>query len=154
MVKQVLRDVTGGCSIRIDKEGRWYYEGSEIINPMVLSTFCQALQRDEAGRYCIVIEPEICYVEVEDTPFVVSGIRGDLHVGLYVRLNTLETYPLDPTRLSIGQNNVMYITLPDGMKVRFTRPAYYSLALMMEEDGSGFIVLKIQNVAYPICPAG
>ncbi|HWR68796.1 MAG TPA: DUF1285 domain-containing protein [Desulfomonilia bacterium] len=151
-MKQELRDVTGNCSIRIDREGRWYYEGNEIVNPMVLRTFCRALQKDGQGRYCIVIEPELCYVEVEDTPFVVSGVRGDPQVGLYVRLNTLETYPLDPSRLSIGQDNVLYLTLPEGMKVRFTRPAYYSLALMMEEE-DGFIVLRIRDVAHPICPA-
>ncbi|MCU0577613.1 MAG: DUF1285 domain-containing protein [Desulfobacterota bacterium] len=151
-MKQELRDVTGNCSIRIDREGRWYYEGNEIVNPMVLRTFCQALRKDGQGRYCIVIEPEICYVEVEDTPFVISGVRGDPQVGLYVRLNTLETYPLDPSRLSIGKDNVLYLTLPEGMKVRFTRPAYYSLALMMEE-ADGFIVLRIGDTAHPICPA-
>jgi len=152
-MKQGLRDVTESCSIRIDREGRWYYEGNEIINPMVLRAFCQALMRDDQGRYCIVIEPEVCYVEVEDTPFVVSGVRGDPQVGLYVRLNTLDTHPLDPSKLSIGKDNVLYVTLPDGMKVRFTRPAYYSLALMMEEEG-GYIVLKIKDTVHPICPAG
>ena len=152
-MKQGLRDVTASCSIRIDREGRWYYEGSEIINPMVLRAFCQALHRDDRGKYCIVIEPEVCYVEVEDTPFVVSSVRGDPLIGLYVRLNTLETYPLDPAKLSIGKDNVLYITLPDGMKVRFTRPAYYSLALMMEEE-DGYIVLKIRDSAHPICPVG
>lgn len=152
-MEQGLRDVTDSCRIRIDREGRWYYEGSEIINPMVLRAFCQSLRKDEQGRYCIVIEPEVCYVDVEDTPFVVCGVRGDPQVGLYVRLNTMETYPLDPTRLSIGEDNVLYITLPDGMRVRFTRPAYYSLALMMEEE-NGSIVLKIGGTSYPICPAG
>jgi hypothetical protein len=152
-MSQELRDVTDSCRIRIDKEGRWYYEGNEIINPMVLRAFCQALQKDEHGRYRIVMEPEVCYVEVEDTPFVVSGIRGDQQVGLYLRLNTLETFPLDPTRISIGENNVMYVTLPDGTKVRFTRPAYYSLALMMEEDENDMIVLRIRDVCYPICAA-
>lgn len=152
IMKHGLRDVTESCRIRIDREGRWYYEGSEIINPMVLRAFCQSLQSDSQGRYCIVIEPEVCYVEVEDTPFVVSGVRGDPQVGLFVRLNTLETHPLDPSTLSIGQDNVLYITLPDGMKVRFTRPAYYSLALMMEEE-EGFIVLRIRDTVHRICPA-
>jgi uncharacterized protein len=152
-MKSKLRDVTSSCRIRIDKEGKWYFEGKEIINPLVLRAFCEALETDEDGRHRIVIRDELCYIDVEDTPFVISAIRGDQAAGLYLRLNTLETFPLDPTRLCIGQDNVLYAMLETGMKVRFTRSAYYSLAFMMEEDLSGNIVLKIRNTIYPICPA-
>jgi len=148
-----LRDVTEGCRIRIDKEGKWFYEGCEIINPLVLRAFCEAIETDEHGRHRIVIGNELCYIEVEDTPFVISTIRGDPAIGLYVRLNTLETFPLDPTQICIGQDNILYTTLPNGMKVRFNRSSYYSLALMMEEDENGMIVLKIRDIKYPICPA-
>jgi hypothetical protein len=120
---------------------------------LVLRAFCEALETDEEGRHRIVIRDELCYIEVEDTPFVISAIRGDQAVGLYLILNTLETFPLDPARLCIGQDNVLYATLENGMKVRFTRSAYYCLALMMEEDQSGNIVLKIRDIPYPICPA-
>lgn len=148
-----MRDVTEGCRIRIDKEGKWFYEGCEIINPLVLRAFCNAIETDEHGRHRIVIGDELCYIEVEDTPFVISGIRGDPAIGLYVRLNTLETFPLDPTQICIGRDNILYMTLENGMKVRFNRSSYYSLALMMEEDENGIIVLKIRDIKYPICPA-
>lgn len=62
-----LRDVTDTCRIRIDKEGKWYYEGQEIVNPLVLLTFCNALQKDDQGRYRIVLQSEVCYIDVEDT---------------------------------------------------------------------------------------
>ena len=145
-----LRDVTAGCAIRIDKDGHWYYEDKEIINPQILSAFCDALEKDDDGRYRLVIEPEVCYVEVEDTPFVVASIRGDIHDGLSVLLNTAAVHKLDPATLSIGENNVLYCTLQDGMKVRFTRAAYYTLALMMEEDDQGNITLKVNGTSYPI----
>lgn len=147
-----LRDVSSHCRIKIDKDGKWYYENCEIINPLVLRSFCEALNQDEAGRYRIVMDSEVCYVEVEDTPFVVSAIRGDPQCGLYLRLNNLETHPLNPDQLCIGKNNILYAILPGGMKVRFTRQAYYSLALMMEEDDDGNIVLMICGRAHPICP--
>jgi hypothetical protein len=150
-----FRDVTPYCRIRIDKEGRWYYENNEIINPLVLRSFCEALERDAQGRYLIIMESEICYVEVEDTPFVVSSIRGDPRYGLYLRMNTMETYPLDPGQLFFGNDNVLYTTLPDGMRVRFTRAAYYALALMMEEDDEGNIILMIcgkPHLIYPKTP--
>jgi len=153
VMERQLRDVTEGCTIRIDKDGRWYYQGLEIINPLVLRAFCEALEMDDQGRYRIIIDNELCYIDVEDTPFVISSIRGDQSVGLYLRLNTLETYPLDPACLTIGADNILYATLESGMKVRFTRSAYYALALMMEEDGNGMIVLRIGDTEYPICPS-
>lgn len=152
-MESMLRDITSSCRIRIDKEGKWYYEGNEIINSLVLRNFCDSLERDADGRYRIVMVPEICYIEVEDTPFVVSAIRGDPLTGLFLRLNTMKTYPLEPEKLRIGEENVLYAILPDGMKVRFTRPAYYTLALMMEEDRCGNIVLKTGDAVHPICPA-
>ena len=145
-----LRDVTDSCSIRIDKDGKWYYGNQEIVNPLVLLTFCNALQKDEEGRYRIVFQSEVCYVDVEDTPFVVASIRGDQETELLVLLNTGEVHKLDPATLSIGEHNVMYCRLPDGMKVRFSRAAYYLLALMMEEDEEGGIVLKIGDRSYPV----
>lgn len=145
-----LRDVTPGCNIRIDKDGRWYYEGREIINLQILSAFCDALEEDSDGRYRLVIEPEICYVEVEDTPFVVAAIRGDTDNGLFVLLNTAAVHKLDPLTLSIGENNVLYCTLSDGMRVRFSRAAYYTLALMMEEDEEGNVCLRVGDTTYPI----
>lgn len=151
-MERTLRDITSHCRIRIDKDGKWYYENNEIINPIVLRSFCEALEKDETGRYRIVMESEICYIEVEDTPFVVSAIRGDPQCGIYLRLNNFQVFPLEPDRLFIGNENVLYILLPDGMKVRFSRPAYYSLALLMEQDEAGCIVLKIKDTIYPICP--
>lgn len=146
-----FRDITSTCRIRIDKEGKWFYEDNEIINPLILRSFCNALEKDEKGRYRIVMESEICYVEVEDTPFVVSAIRGDPQCGLYLRLNTMETHPLIPEHLCIGKDNVLYFML-DGMRVRFTRPAYYALALMMDEDQEGNIVLTICGKPHVIFP--
>ena len=151
-MESVLRDVTSHCRIRIDKDGKWYYENNEIINPLVLRSFCEALEADEHGNYRIVMDSEVCYIEVEDTPFVISAIRGDQQCGLYIRLNNFEIHPLDPNQLCVGEDNVLYMILPDGMRVRFTRQAYYSLALMMEEDDRGNIVLMICDKIYPICP--
>jgi len=147
-----FRDVTPSCRIRIDKEGRWFYEKNEIINPLVLRSFCQALGKDEQGKYRIVMNSEICYVEVEDTPFVVSAIRGDPQCGLFFRLNTMETFPLEPGQLCFGEENVLYTMLPDGSKARFNRAAYYALALMMEEDDEGNIILIICGEPHLICP--
>jgi hypothetical protein len=80
----------------------------------------------------------------------VASIRGDQETELLVLLNTGEVHKLDPRTLSIGEHNVMYCVLPDGMKVRFSRAAYYLLALMMEEDEERNIVLRMGERTYRI----
>ena len=150
MQRSDMKDVTEACKIRIDKEGKWYYYGSEIVNPLVLGYFCNALEKDEDGRYRIILEQEMCYLDVEDTPFVVAALRGEPETGLSLLLNTGDLYQLDPETLCIGEANVMYCILPNGMRVRFSRAAYYLLALIMEEDEEGNIVLKVGGRAYII----
>lgn len=143
-------DVTETCKIRIDKEGKWYYNENEIVNPLILESFCNCLEKDEEGRYRIALGQEICYLEIEDTPFIVASLRGEPETGLSVLLNTGCLHELDPDTLCIGVDNVMYCTLSDDMKVRFSRAAYYMLALMMEEDEAGNIVLKTGKKNYRI----
>lgn len=143
-----LRDVSAGTRIRIDKDGRWFYEDSEIIHPSVLKVFCDALEIDEQGRYRIIVENELCHIEVEDAPFIVRTIRGDCEHGLELMLNNHRTAPLDPATLFFGCDNIMYARLADGITVKFSRAAYYQLALMMEDNETGGICLKVKEKSY------
>lgn len=151
MNEETVRDVTPWCRIRINREGRWFYEDQEIINPGILQAFHEALQQCDDGRYRIVLGREMCYVEVEDTPFIVTTLRGDNFQGFTLILNNGKAYALDPATLIIGRDNVLYARLPDGMPVRLSRPAYYHLALAMEENPDGEIFLRIGQHIYPIC---
>lgn len=148
--KESMRDVTPWCRISIDREGRWFYDGQEIVNPGVLQAFHQALERCGDGRYRIVLNQEICYVEVEDTPFVVLSVRGDKTQGFTLILNSGHVHALDPATLCIGKDNIMYARLANGMPVRLSRPAYYILATAMEEDPDGKIFLQVGQQRYPI----
>ncbi len=150
MDKEPMRDITPWCRIRIDYEGRWFYEDKEIINPGVLQSFSEALELCDDGRYRIVLGNEICYVEVEDTPFVVMTVRGDNAQGFMLILNSGRAYPLDPATLTIGRDNILYALLPGGMPVRLSRPAYYQLAMAMEEGPNGEIFLQVGQQRYPI----
>jgi hypothetical protein len=150
MDREPRRDITPWCRISIDKEGRWFYEGQEIINPGVLQTFYEALEFCDDSRYRIVLGHEVCYVEVEDTPFVVMTLRGDNSQGFTLVLNTGQNYTLDPSTLMIGRNNILYARLPDGMPVRLSRPAYYLLAMSMEESPDGVIFLRVGQRMYPL----
>ncbi len=147
------RDVSADCQITIDKNGNWFYRGQQIIHHQILHSFHEALEMTHNGRFLVRMEDEICYIEAEDTPFVVTTLRGDQNNGLILVLNSGETHDLDAATLRIEADNQIYATLENGIPVRFTRPAYYQLGLMMDENADG-IHLRIGNIRYPITSPG
>lgn len=143
-----LRDVSATTRIRIDKDGHWFYEENEIIHPSILKLFCDSLELNKQGKYRIIVENEFCYVDVEDAPFIVRNIYGDCECGLELFLNNLHSELLDPETLFFGNDNIMYAKLANGIPVKFSRAAYYQLALMMEENETGGICLTVRGKSY------
>lgn len=144
------------CLIRIDKEGRWYHQGVEMVRKDFIRMFYEHLQRDAQGRYIIVWEGRPCYLEVEDTAYVVmrvdppeSGGREDQEFRL--ALSDGSTEPLDPSTLQVGEGHVLYCMVKGGrFPARFLRPAYYQLASCLQEDAEGNIVLEVKGRRYPL----
>lgn len=147
-----LRDVTGNCRIRIDKDGRWFYENSEIINPLVLQSFWEALEQDDQGRWRINIPPEVCYLEVEDTPLVIAAIR-ESPTGITLVLNNLHCEQMNPAQLDLAAETAPRYTLADGMEVRFSRTAFHCLGSLLAEDDEGNVVLRCGDGEHCICTA-
>ena len=148
MTERQLRDVSSSTRICIDKDGRWFYEGSEIIHPTILKIFCDSLEMDGNGRYRIIVENELCYIEVEDAPFIVRTLRGDCDCGITLVLNSLASEELDPESLFFGRDNILYARLRSGIPVKFSRAAYYQLAMMLEESDNGDFILKVKGKEY------
>jgi len=136
------------CFIRIDKDGRWYHHGVEMIHRPFIRLFYQNLTRDEEGRYIIEWMGERCYLEVEDTPFVVRTIShrkeaaGEERFMLALTDDSEEA--LAPDTLFVGRENVLYCRVRRGsFRARFSRPAYYELARhIVEKDGGYGLVLN------------
>ncbi len=137
------------CLITIDKEGRWFHEGREMIHRDIVLLLYQHLEVDAQGRYIIEWQGERCFVEVEDVPFVVrrvvfegsATIQEDRFL-LYLSDDTQE--PLAPETLSVGHANVLYCRVKNqSFRARFNRPAYYQLAEHVEtEDGAYVLALN------------
>ncbi len=134
--KPEIRDIPP-CNIRIDREGKWYHTiwGTELIHkPMRLFLF-SLLERDEKGRYILRLKNQRCYLEVEDTPFVV--MRVDKNQTFTITLSDETQEGLDMNTLWVGDENVLYCKIREGkFKARFSRPAYYQLADYIEFDES------------------
>lgn len=130
-------DVTPYLRLFIDKEGKWYQNGVEIIHPGVLRQFMEALETDSDSHYRIRIGKEVCSVEVEDTPFVVTGVSEDKDGNVLLLLNdgTLEIF--NPETLRINDSNIPYSMVRNGkFPARFSRPAYYQFAERLDFDDS------------------
>ncbi len=124
--------------IRIDKEGIWYYKGAEMFRREIVELFYRHLKKDEAGKYLIELENDCCYLEVEDTAFVVKSVfcseyENGYQFFLLLSDGTIEK--LNPDKIWIGQDNVLYCKIKSGpFDARFSRASYYQLAEYIQYD--------------------
>ena len=137
------------CLIYIDNDGRWFHKGAEIIRRDIVRLFYQHMEMDARGQYIISWRGERCYVEVEDTPFVVWRATFDHHEpsgppGFTLLLSDDSRERLAPDTLYIGDKNVLYCRVKNSaFPARFGRNAYYQLAdYIQEEDGRFYLPLK------------
>lgn len=125
-------------TIRIDREGRWFYNGRQIIHPNVLRVFNDGLFLGEDNNHYLRVDDDVAYIEVEDTPFVVRRVTptGDekAPAGFVIGLSDETEEALDLGTLEINRDNVPYCRIRKGMKARFTSQAYYMLAEHIEYD--------------------
>lgn len=139
------------CDIKIDKDGIWYYGEEEIFRKEIVQLFYQNLKQDQSGRYLIELGAERCYIEVEDTPFVVKSVyRTSLEndkrevINIYLSDGTLEE--LNPDTLLVGKDNVLYCSVRrEAFRARFSRAGYYQIATYIEyntENNEYFISLN------------
>jgi hypothetical protein len=141
------------CLISIDKEGRWHHKGVEMVRREFIGLFYQHMSIDSLGRYVIDWEGERCYVEVEDTAYVVKqvipqrqGPAGNIRFMLSLSDDSLEE--LMPDTLFVGNDHVLYCAIRGGtFPARFSRPAYYQLAQHVEEQ-QGIYFLAVDGKRY------
>lgn len=128
------------CMIFIDKEGRMWHEGAEMIHPGINELLLEHLAL-EGETYVIEFRGQRCFVEVEDTALVVQRVvgQGEEPDGLSLTTSDGRTEELNPALLWITDENVIYTKVREGsLPARFTRQAYYQLAEYIVEADQGF----------------
>ncbi|HOK06265.1 MAG TPA: DUF1285 domain-containing protein [Syntrophales bacterium] len=124
--------------IRIDKDGVWYYRGAEMHRREIVNFFYDHLKMDPQGRYLIELPEDRCYIQVEDTAYVVHRVmdgQGGEKGRLRILLSDGSVEPLDPKTLEMNEKNVLYCRVRNGaFPARFSRPAYYQLADHLSYD--------------------
>jgi hypothetical protein len=143
------------CLIFINKEGLWYHKGAEMIHRDFIRLFYKHMELDSQGRYVINWNDQRCWVDVEDTAFVVRRVTfkdGTLaqNAQYLLHLSDDTREPLAPDTLFVGQDNVLYCKVKNrSFPARFVRAAYYQLAEYIEEE-SEIYYLPLNGKKYSI----
>lgn len=126
--------------IRFGRDGRWYADGEPIANARIARLFSQSVHRAADGSYELRVAEERAPIEVDDTPYVVTGAGADATGAPWIELNDETREALDPQTLAVGADDVLYCRVKAGREpARFLRPAYYQLADRIAADGGEFV---------------
>lgn len=156
---RLIRDDVPRYELRVDREGRWFHEGVEIVREDIRNLFSRNLFRCEEGRYCVRIGRDEFPVTVEDAPFLVMRVipedftsaRREKPRRLFLLLNDGAEEPLDPKTLMFRESNIPYCLVRDKLEARFSRPAYYQLAKYIEYEPTGDkYLLKLRDEEFEI----
>lgn len=141
----LVKDGIAPCLIHIDKEGRWYHKGVEMVRREFIRSFFQQMELDHEGQYIIYWGGERCHVDVADTAFVVRRVSHLKETGkgpgFVLNLSDDTEEELRPDTLYMGKENVLYCRVKDGIfPARFNRAAYYQLAAHIEATGEDYVL--------------
>lgn len=144
------------CLIFIDKEGRWYHKGAEMIRRDFIQLFYRSMVLDGHGRYLINWQGKTCYVEVADTAFVVKRVSYEPGPPSCFMLSLSDgtQEALAPDTLWVGKDHVLYCRVKEKtFPARFLRSAYYQLSRHVKEEAGTFFI-TLNGVQYPISNTG
>ena len=143
--------------IKIDKEGVWYYKGAHMFRKEILRVFFEHLKIDQCGKYLIELNKEHCYLDVEDTAFVVGAVYktqlpDDGRVQIDILLSDDSCEKLEMNSLQVGKDNVLYCRVKEGKFIaRFSRNSYYQLAEFIEQSENGsYFFINLNDEKYMI----
>jgi hypothetical protein len=139
----------------VDKEGRLWHLGAEMTHQGINQLIMDHVELDDQGRYVITFRNQRCFVEVEDTFFVVRDLDAYLddsgHLAtLTITLSDGSRENLEPGALYQNQDHVMYTRVKGGrFPARFLRSSYYRLAQYVTEK-DGRIILTVNGRDYDL----
>ncbi len=150
----------GAGRFRIARDGTWFYEGSPIRRLELVRLFARVLHRAPDGRHWLITPFERIEVEVEETAFLAVALerrQGDDGPQLVFRTQLEDEVVLSdahPLRLvRDGRGHIRpRLGLWRGLEARLTRPVWYRLAELAEEDGDGRFVVRSAGAAFALEP--
>ena len=143
----------GDIDMKIMRNGKWFYMGTEIKRPAMVKLFSGILRLDSDNCYYLVTPVEKVRISVEDAPFIVTSLiseNKDNINHLYFITNVNEKILLTKNNpLEIKINNITeepspYIFVRKNLKALISRSVFYELielATKKNIDGKDCLVL-------------
>jgi|TARA_B110000971_G_scaffold147922_1_gene151163 hypothetical protein len=132
----------GEIDIRIDREGNWYHEGSQIKRQPLVDLFATIL-RKEKDTYYLVTPVEQMAIVVEEVPFLAIDldVRGEGAGKELLFTTSVGDFVVAGSEHPIYMvNERPFIEIRDGLVARIQRSVFYRLVEEGVEEGGALVV--------------
>ena len=126
--------------IRIKKDGKWYFGGAEMFRRNILNVLASNIQRTDDGEYVIQMGDDMNPLEVEDVPFLVTGIC-EKERPLKLRMHDLQELTLDHELKLTLKGDVPYISYRWEADTRLSRGVYWKLSEYFDFRGEDVFIV-------------
>lgn len=136
---------TGDLDMRIQRDGKWFYLGSEIKRQALVNLFSTILLR-EGDEYYLITPVEKYRIQVEDAPFVavlVDQIDADRGAALRFQTNVGDVVVAGaehPIRVKVDDQTgepAPYILVRKNLEALISRNVFYQLVDQAEVGADG-----------------
>ena len=146
----------GDIDLKILRDGRWMYMGTEIKRPAMVRLFSTILRLDSDGEYYLVTPVEKVRIQVEDTPFLIVSmdkLKKENKTSLIFYTSLKDEIILtkkNPISIEVNDKNEPspYILVRNNLRGLISRSVYYELIEYAQErtiEDKNFLTIESNN---------
>ena len=146
----------GDIDLKILRDGRWMYMGTEIKRPAMVRLFSTILRLDSDGKYYLVNPVEKVRIQVEDTPFLIVSmdkLKKENKTSLIFYTSLQDEIILtkkNPISIEVNDKNEPspYILVRNNLRGLISRSVYYELIEYAQErtiEDKNFLTIESNN---------
>jgi len=147
-VKDWHPGVTRDVAIRIDVDGRWFYQGSPIERQRMVRLFSTLLRADDDGETYLVTPQERLRINVDDAPFTAVAVETHVEAGVPVLVFTTNVdariiadadHRVEVDYAHVDADPRPYLHVRDGLRALISRAVFLELAelAVLHDDAPG-----------------
>ena len=146
----------GDIDLKILRDGRWMYMGTEIKRPAMVRLFSTILRLDPDGEYYLVTPVEKVRIQVEDTPFLIVSmdkLKKENKTSLIFYTSLQDEIVLtkkNPISIEVNDKNEPspYLLVRNNLRGLISRSVYYELIEYAQErtiEDKNFLTIESNN---------
>ena len=155
-------DFCGDIDMKIMRNGKWFYMGTEIKRPAMVKLFSGILRLDNDNCYYLVTPVEKVRITVEDAPFIATSLISETVDNIdYLFFNTnvnekvllSKTNPLEIKIDNKTEEPSPYILVRKNLKALISRSVFYELIELASKkyiNGKDCLVLESNGETFKI----